>query len=608
MYSFSQTYLTKSVSVKKLLIPFYFFVWQSISAQNVGIGITTPKARLHVADSSVVFSATGAGSSSPGDVPISGAGRRLLWYVDKAAFRAGYVSGVNWDKDSIGYASFAFGNNTRAKGLYSAAWGEETKAIGDIGSTAFGYLTIASGRYSTSWGESTKALGYASTATGYNTTAGGQQSFAANNGNNASGISASAFGSGTIASGYASATFGVATTAKGTNSIAFGTYNDDTDNPDPFAFSDADRLFQVGNGSSLGRSNALTILRNGNTGIGSLMPGAKLHIVSGSSGYNSGYFPGAIIEGSTNTYLNFLTPNGSESAVLFGKTSDAASGGIVYNNLDNADGLQFRTGGNATRMVINSAGNIGLGRTDAQFPFHFASVPGDKIALWGSYGSHYGIGIANNLLFIHTDAAASDISFGYGGWGFNVERMRVKGNGNVGIGTNNPAEKLDVAGNVKATSFKYGSPKTHYYSMQASAFQSRNSSHQITIDWAQVYFTSTTSAEELLAPVFLPDGAVVTGLTVYYADISSTKDLNVDLAVRQHTVNNSIIIMGTVTSSGAMGNSSGTDNSIVSNVIDNLTNCYFIKASARQGPIVAWPSSEIILRSVIITYTMSEAQ
>lgn len=96
-------------------------------------------------------------------------------------------------------------------------------------------------------------------------------------------------------------------------------------------------------------------------GIGITNPGAKLHIVNGSSGYNSGYFPGAIIEGSTNTYLNLLTPDLSESAVLFGNASDAASGGIVYNNVSNLNGLQFRTNGNANRMVITNAGNMGIG-------------------------------------------------------------------------------------------------------------------------------------------------------------------------------------------------------------------------------------------------------
>ncbi len=96
-------------------------------------------------------------------------------------------------------------------------------------------------------------------------------------------------------------------------------------------------------------------------GIGITSPGAKLHIVNGSSGYNSGYFPGAIIEGSTNTYLNLLTPDLSESAVLFGNASDAASGGIVYNNVSNLNGLQFRTNGNANRMVITNTGNMGIG-------------------------------------------------------------------------------------------------------------------------------------------------------------------------------------------------------------------------------------------------------
>src|SRR6266404_369571 len=61
------------------------------NAGNVGIGTSNPAARLHVADSSVLFSATGIVPGTPGNPPISGAGRRMMWYAGKAAFRVGYV-------------------------------------------------------------------------------------------------------------------------------------------------------------------------------------------------------------------------------------------------------------------------------------------------------------------------------------------------------------------------------------------------------------------------------------------------------------------------------------------------------------------------------------
>ena len=60
---------------------------------NIGIGTTVPAARLQVLDSNVVFSASGSLPNTPGDPPIQGAGRRMMWYANKAAFRVGYVSG-----------------------------------------------------------------------------------------------------------------------------------------------------------------------------------------------------------------------------------------------------------------------------------------------------------------------------------------------------------------------------------------------------------------------------------------------------------------------------------------------------------------------------------
>src|SRR2546421_631782 len=88
-------------------------------AQNIGIGTTTPLARLHVTDSSVVFTAAGLASNTPGSPPVSGGGRRMMWYADKAAFRVGYVNTTNWNRDSIGQYSIALGFDTKASSTYS---------------------------------------------------------------------------------------------------------------------------------------------------------------------------------------------------------------------------------------------------------------------------------------------------------------------------------------------------------------------------------------------------------------------------------------------------------------------------------------------------------
>ena len=92
-----------------------------IIAQNVGIGTITPRARLHVVDSSVVFSAADPLLAVPGNPPISGAGAHMMWYTGKAAFRTGFVDGTQWDKDNIGHYSFASGYSTYVI-IYSRHW------------------------------------------------------------------------------------------------------------------------------------------------------------------------------------------------------------------------------------------------------------------------------------------------------------------------------------------------------------------------------------------------------------------------------------------------------------------------------------------------------
>ncbi len=288
-------------------------VWSSATGAiyyndgKVGVGTSSPSARFHVADSNVIFSGpSSVPATTSFNPPVSGAGTRLMWYPEKAAFRTGYVAGNNWNKDSIGRYSFASGNNSKAKGEYTFTSGFQTAAIGD-GSTALGYQSQANGLYALSAGSTTNAnglaaftsgigstaSGIASMSIGLTTIASGNYSMSFGNNTTASGQNATSMGASTIASGLnavsagngASATgsntfsMGLGTVASSFSSVAFGRYNDNISSSNQTAWADADPLFMIGNGTTnVARSNALMVLKNGNIGVGTSAPTQKLHV------------------------------------------------------------------------------------------------------------------------------------------------------------------------------------------------------------------------------------------------------------------------------------------------------------------------------------------
>lgn len=283
------------------------------TGNNIGIGTSTPTSLLHTSgtgtgEGNVLFSGE-VKASNPGPAPVNGSGTRMFFYPDKAAFRAGYVNGTQWDTDSIGKFSVALGSNTRAKGAWSTALGYLSYASGST-STAIGYNSIASGQYSIVIGSSNMASGESAIAMGASTQAGGFNSMSMGSGTIASGDYSTAFGEATTASGAYAVSMGDRTTASGGNATAMGTlstasgsyttamgygstasgyfstvmgsmntapsyvetvvgrYNATYTPLSITSWNAADRLFVIGNGTGVStRSNAMTVLKNGCIGL-----------------------------------------------------------------------------------------------------------------------------------------------------------------------------------------------------------------------------------------------------------------------------------------------------------------------------------------------------
>ncbi len=92
--------------------------------------------------------------------------------------------------------------------------------------------------------------------------------------------------------------------------------------------------------------------------------------------------------------------------------------------------------------------NVGIGTTTPYSPLSFSNNLGDKISFYNNGpNKQYGIGIQGSLLQIFTSAITEDVSFGFGNSTSFTERMRIRGNGRVGIGTSNPGSLLHILGN-----------------------------------------------------------------------------------------------------------------------------------------------------------------
>ena len=283
-----------------------------------------------------------------GNALPAGIGPDTAFFFDgsKGAFRAGINSGTAWQPGQIGDGSMSLGEGNRASGEHSVALGLGALATGHE-AISMGSGTNASGTAAMASGFSTVASGLNATATGRNTVASGSYSFAGGNLSEASGASAVAMGSDALANKTAAISLGIqtqatglystalgrTTTANARTSMAIGRFN--VGGGSETVWQESDPLFEVGNGSDASNlNNALTILKDGKTGIGTATPDTNFSVIGVSR---------AALDESETDYIEMS--HGGNNAFI----NKAGAGNIDIRHEDQ------------NIMTLTSAKNVGIG-------------------------------------------------------------------------------------------------------------------------------------------------------------------------------------------------------------------------------------------------------
>jgi hypothetical protein len=213
--------------------------------------------------------------------------------------------------------------------------------------------------------------------------------------------------------------------------------------------------------------SGLTVLANGNVGIGTSSPAGALHITRGdiyiqeptSSATRSIFFTP-----SDNSPRNYIQAVSSSTV-----TNDWLQIGSFYGQIRFSTGDP--TGTPTDRMRILNNGNVGIGTTAPAYPLHIVTSGTTEVTplalentgpptlngLTSLYfrnanglGSEAKIssvqesvtpGARQTGIAFYTEYQASSVQYG--------ERLRISALGNVGIGTTSPASRLDVAGGAR---------------------------------------------------------------------------------------------------------------------------------------------------------------
>lgn len=283
---------------------------------------------------------------------------------------------------------------------------------------------------------------------------------------------------------------------------------------------------------------------NGNVGIGTNNPNTKLDVNGGAIAINNTFnnntarpaIGTARVNGEIAAYgtSSFAADDGFMRLSAGGGTSAIEKTYIdlsAYSQIQDMNkNIVFGVNG-VERMRIINGGNVGIGTSTPIFSLDIRNqnnTGNTSIRLNNDNASRLYTGLTlsrlgNEKWFVGMNGSDDNYVFRTN---TATDLITINQNGNVGIGTNTPSERLDVVGNAEVTGeYKYATPKVRFKSYSHVEFDREGNNTIRDFDFGS-YGTLTTGTpgnnQTMYTLLDLPDGATVTGLYFNYVDDDAT--------------------------------------------------------------------------------------
>jgi hypothetical protein len=244
-----------------------------------------------------------------------------------------------------------------------------------------------------------------------------------------------------------------------------------------------------GNFTSTNLVSSITMLSNGNVGIGTTSPSEKLDV------YGAIKLSGQV----ANVVTNGIAHHTNGYVYFTGGTAGAAMGNDNYSSAIYAvdNGSLELYAGSANRLHITSGGNVGIGTTAPTNRLQIGSIGSS-----GYGGNDLAIGNGTQVMAFYQSAT---VSTWYTNTSFSLMPSGSGSVGNVGIGTLTPSTLLDVSGVITATggnstnwntAYGWGNHSSAGYVPQARTLTINGTSYDLSANRSWTIATTTPGGSD----------------------------------------------------------------------------------------------------------------